>query len=300
MTKISCHLWLVVLLLVSSISSNLGANATFQEQRRQEVDTGDGTTTFVKAGHPDPSPSSTLTCLPAPSGAFGGVAGCIPIPTSTADGLVDGTPSFTEVESIPTTTTTTPLGFLPPPPPVTTATPAEPADITTYTTLPPGASFITLPSGQFTSPQFITTTLPGSSSETVVPVIVPTGSGGGGGGGPPVICAGCPFPAAIIIPPIEGGGGGGGGGSGFCFQLFSLKIGSCPQDDNDNSGGDDDGSKPTDTPKTDKPSETTGETPTSTEQASACTISVTATFESVFCTVTATYGKLHGSPQHKD
>ena len=113
MTKPSCLLpWLAPLLILNPIFFSLGANAAYQEQRRQEVDTLDETTPFLKAGQLDPSSSSTLSCLPAPSGAFGGVVGCIPIPTSTTNGLVDGAASSTEVEGVLTTTTTTLLGFL--------------------------------------------------------------------------------------------------------------------------------------------------------------------------------------------
>lgn len=97
---------------------------------------------------------------------------------------------------------------------------------TTLTTLPPGASIQTI-TDDITENMVTTTTLDGSIDPTVVPIIVPSGK-------PPVICWGCvtlPTNAQIQVPE-------------FCVKILGLKIGSCPDKNNqvngeEGGGGDD-------------------------------------------------------------
>lgn len=87
-----------------------------------------------------------------------------------------------------------------------------------------------------------------------------------------MICFGCyiTFPPNIEIN-ISGK---------FCIQLFGLKIGNCPPDQ-DKSGTDHTGK--------DDPPHSTGSDPTQSEtKTESCTSTITRTYESVFCTVTGT------------
>ncbi|KAF7515117.1 hypothetical protein G7054_g14750 [Neopestalotiopsis clavispora] len=140
----------------------------------------------------------------------------------------------------------------------------------TLTTLPTSASLVTLTNTQsYTTPVYITTTSPGGHDSTVVPVIIPTGK-------PPVVCFGCytEFPPNIEINDSK---------SGFCVQLFGLKIGNCPPDEGgNNTGGGDD--HPT---QTDPNSSGTSASETSSSSSSSCTQIVTVTSRSVFCSVTS-------------
>ncbi|KAI0134711.1 hypothetical protein BJ170DRAFT_213377 [Xylariales sp. AK1849] len=131
--------------------------------------------------------------------------------------------------------------------PTSTSTTVVPV---TMTTLPSGASILTLTDYPGTTPVYITTTSPGGNEATVVPVIFPNT-------GPPEICFGCyiTFPPNIEIQVPE-----------FCIQLFGLKIGNCPKDDGN---------------PTQNPTQNPTETPTE-----SCSTTITATYESVFCVVT--------------
>ncbi|KAK2017405.1 hypothetical protein LZ32DRAFT_665299 [Colletotrichum eremochloae] len=99
--------------------------------------------------------------------------------------------------------------------------------------------------------------------------------------GPPVVCFGCyfKFPPNIAIKVPE-----------FCIQLFGIKIGNCPPDkkgDNDNGGNDDEDDDDDDDDEDDddeKSSKT--ETTTSISSTSSCTVTVTATQQTVFCSIT--------------
>ncbi|KAF9878234.1 hypothetical protein CkaCkLH20_04272 [Colletotrichum karsti] len=134
-----------------------------------------------------------------------------------------------------------------------------------------------------TTPFYITTTSPGGDSPTIVPVIFPLDN-------PlPVICFGCiiSFPPNLVLNTPR-----------FCIQFLGLKIGNCPpkKDNGGSSDGDDDGgdnddeeskSKTKDEASSDKSTATSTSTSTST---SSCTTIVTATHQSVFCSVTVTQG----------
>ncbi|TDZ35662.1 hypothetical protein C8035_v007128 [Colletotrichum spinosum] len=157
-------------------------------------------------------------------------------------------------------------------------------------------SFATRQGVAYTTPFYVTTTSPGGSSPTIVPVIIPFD-------GIPIICFTCyvKFPPNIQISTPK-----------FCIQLFGRKIGSCPADkgggggggggdgdgdgdgdddddndddddgDDDDEGDDDDGDDDDD----DEEEKTSSAEPTSTS--SSCTTVVTATYQSVFCSVTVT------------
>ncbi|KAK1846933.1 hypothetical protein CCHR01_10448 [Colletotrichum chrysophilum] len=129
----------------------------------------------------------------------------------------------------------------------------------TLTKIPELAVFQTLTDVTYTTPTYITTTSPRSDQPTIVPVIIPFS-------GPPRICFGCylSFPPNIAISVPE-----------FCIQLFGLNIGSCPpSSDTDGKDGDNNEDQ-----KSDSQSSTTS-------TSSSCTTTITATHESVFCSVT--------------
>ncbi|OHW93877.1 hypothetical protein CSPAE12_07603 [Colletotrichum incanum] len=147
------------------------------------------------------------------------------------------------------------------------------------TTLPSGANFQILEGVTYTSPTYITTTSPGSDQPTIVPIIAPFS-------GPPKICFGCfaHFPPNIKIDVPE-----------FCIQLFGLKIGNCPpkknknKDDKKGDGDGDDGNADDDnkpTSQTRKPRTSRKQTTTTSVSSSSCTVIITATQKSVFCSVT--------------
>ncbi|KAK1976092.1 hypothetical protein LZ30DRAFT_604167 [Colletotrichum cereale] len=154
----------------------------------------------------------------------------------------------------------------------------------TLTTLPIGVNFVTLDSVTYTSPTYITTTSPGSNNPTIVPIIFPFV-------GPPMICFNCfiSFPPNIQIDVPQ-----------FCIQLFGLKIGNCPPKKDSKNDNKKDDKK--DDKKGDKEEEKEGgddqkeddEEPTKSEEqstttstsSSSCTVTITATHRSVFCSVT--------------
>ncbi|KAK1961492.1 hypothetical protein LY78DRAFT_750187 [Colletotrichum sublineola] len=148
----------------------------------------------------------------------------------------------------------------------------------TVTILPSGVSFQTLDRVTYTSPTYITTTSPGSNHPTVVPIIIPFV-------GPPMICFNCfvTFPPNIKIDVPQ-----------FCIQLFGLKIGNCPPKKDDKKGGDEEedeggGEKEDDDEKKDddeKPTKSEKQSTTTSTSSSSCTVTVTATHRSVFCSVT--------------
>ncbi|KAK1974044.1 LOW QUALITY PROTEIN: hypothetical protein LZ30DRAFT_754943 [Colletotrichum cereale] len=154
-------------------------------------------------------------------------------------------------------------------------------DPPTITTLPPEATLITPTGITLTTPHYITTTSPGGSDPTIVPVIFPFV-------GPPVICFGCyiKFPPNIAINVPQ-----------FCIQLLGIKIGNCPADDKNEDKKDDNDDKKDDDNDTNnedeedkdgdddddnKESSKTG----STTSTSSCTVTVTATQRTVFCSIT--------------
>ncbi|OIW23745.1 hypothetical protein CONLIGDRAFT_673949 [Coniochaeta ligniaria NRRL 30616] len=141
---------------------------------------------------------------------------------------------------------------------------------TTMRTLPPWARIETL-TGGFTECTVITTTSPGATSPTIVPVIVPVG-------GPPLIYWGCvPFwPNNLEIRFPQ-----------FCIDILCFKIGICPRGDSGGGGGGGDGGQPTQSDKpTDKATSQSTTFPTSSKPSTACSVTVAATHESVFCSVT--------------
>lgn len=91
--------------------------------------------------------------------------------------------------------------------------------------------------------------------------------------GPPVVCFGCysSFPPNVKIDTPE-----------FCVQLFGHSIGRCPPDGNEDSGGDDENEEPDPDDDDDDDDEPDEEE----DEEEECTESVTATYVSVFCTVT--------------
>ncbi|EFQ32267.1 uncharacterized protein GLRG_07411 [Colletotrichum graminicola M1.001] len=144
----------------------------------------------------------------------------------------------------------------------------------TLTTLPSGVSFQTLERVTYTSPTYITTTSPGSNHPTIVPIIIPHV-------GPPIVCFNCfiNFPPNVKIDVPQ-----------FCIQLFGLKIGNCPpkndnkgdeKDDKEKDEGDDD-KKDDD----EKPTKSEKQSTTTSTSSSSCTVTITATHRSVFCSVT--------------
>ncbi|KAI1857971.1 hypothetical protein JX265_011001 [Neoarthrinium moseri] len=143
----------------------------------------------------------------------------------------------------------------------TTASTMEPF---TVVTLPAGATLVPLPEYTAPTPIYITTTSPGRTEQTIVPVIISVS-------GPPDICFGCytTFPPNIQID-VSGS---------FCIQLFGTKIGNCPKD------GEGSGSNPS------EPSDPSSPDPEPTEpktEKESCTETLTATYESIFCTVVGT------------
>ncbi|KAK2035340.1 hypothetical protein LX32DRAFT_688661 [Colletotrichum zoysiae] len=116
--------------------------------------------------------------------------------------------------------------------------------------------------------------------------------------GPPIICFGCyiKFPPNISINVPS-----------FCIQLFGLKIGNCPTDDNKSNGDDDrdDGKEDDQDDDNDEDEEDDKEkneekdddedeedddesttSTTSTTSTASCTVTVTATQQTVFCSIT--------------
>ncbi|KAK2612072.1 hypothetical protein QQS21_001921 [Conoideocrella luteorostrata] len=167
----------------------------------------------------------------------------------------------------------------------TTSTTVPPAIVTT---LPSGASLVTLTHGTQTKPEYITITNTGTRQETIVPVIIPVQ-------GPPIICYGChkSFPPNIKIDT-----------PGFCVQLFGHKIGKCTQD-HPGDPGDVGKSKPSKEPPAPektatKPSERRESTKLLTSNTStlsqSCTQTVTASYVSVFCTVARVAKQPRGEP----
>ncbi|KZL68175.1 hypothetical protein CI238_08876 [Colletotrichum incanum] len=122
----------------------------------------------------------------------------------------------------------------------------------TITILPPSAFLLTLSGIKLTTPHYITTTSPGGNDPTVVPVIFPFK-------GPPLLCFGCyiHFPPNVAIKLPQ-----------FCIRLFGLKIGKYDKEEKD-----------------DKKSSKTKST-SSASSTSSCTITVTATLQTVFCSIT--------------
>jgi len=212
-------------------------------------------------GTQDPADPAVSGVLADSSGVNSDLAGIVATVTGGSP------PTTSSIEVVPPQTSTTDIV----PPPVTTEETTSPAPPpATITTLPPGASLVTLSTGTFVSDVYITTTSEGSNEPTIVPVIIPPG------GGPPIICFGCfgSFPPNIVVNIT--------GPEGFCVQFLGLKIGNCPTDQSPTEG-------PTQAPTTEGPSPTTdSESPTS--STSPCSATITATFKSVFCTVTGDAG----------
>ncbi|KAF3804607.1 hypothetical protein GCG54_00012095, partial [Colletotrichum gloeosporioides] len=129
------------------------------------------------------------------------------------------------------------------------------------------------------TPFIITTTSPGGGNDpTIVPVIFPFK-------GPPIICFGC-FPG-IEFPPkfkltLEV--------PEFCIKIFFIEIGNCDKG-GDDEGGDDNEDDKNDDKKNDddkKDDKTETEEKSTSTSTSSCTTTVTATRQSVFCSVTVT------------
>ncbi|KAK2063723.1 hypothetical protein LY76DRAFT_661200 [Colletotrichum caudatum] len=165
--------------------------------------------------------------------------------------------------------------------------PALTTNPVTITVLPPEAILVTLTGITYTTPRYITTTSPGGSGPTIVPVIFPFT-------GPPIICFSCfiRFPPNIEINVPS-----------FCIQLFGLKIGNCPADDNKSKKDDDKDDGKDDDKDDDKDDEKDededddedeeeeeddedDESTTSTTSTASCTVTVTATQQTVFCSIT--------------
>ncbi|WQF86722.1 hypothetical protein CDEST_11736 [Colletotrichum destructivum] len=158
------------------------------------------------------------------------------------------------------------------------------SDHPTITALPPGASLFTVTGITLATPHYVTTTSPGGSDPTIVPIIFPFT-------GPPLICFGCfkSFPPNIAIKLPQ-----------FCIRLLGLRIGNCPTDDkkDDKDGGEDDGKDDdkevgkdhdkedsNDEDDDDKKS-SKANAATSTTSTSSCIVTVTATHQTVFCSIT--------------
>ncbi|KAI8213052.1 hypothetical protein K4K52_006369 [Colletotrichum sp. SAR 10_76] len=129
------------------------------------------------------------------------------------------------------------------------------------------------------TPFIITTTSPGGGNDpTIVPVIFPFK-------GPPIICFGC-FPGIEFPPKFkltlkvpE-----------FCIKIFFIEIGNCDKG-GDDEGGDDNEDDNNDDKKNDddkKDDKTETEEKSTSTSTSSCTTTVTATRQSVFCSVTVT------------
>ncbi|KAF4880390.1 hypothetical protein CGCSCA1_v000675 [Colletotrichum siamense] len=155
------------------------------------------------------------------------------------------------------------------------------------------ASFVTLSDFSITTPTIITTTKAGSNGQEIVPVILvkpkkknPTDPD------PipvPVVCFGC-FPGIQFPPKIkvtlklpE-----------ICIQILWFKIENCPSGEDKKGGGGDGGDgndddKPNDEPddpeSTQKSTEKTSST-SSSSSSSSCTVTATATHQTVYCSVT--------------
>ncbi|KAI1851767.1 hypothetical protein JX266_003229 [Neoarthrinium moseri] len=172
----------------------------------------------------------------------------------------------------------------------TTASTMEPF---TVVTLPAGATLVPLPEYTAPTPIYITTTSPGRTEQTIVPgahihakrkqckilsmltqfiVIIPVS-------GPPEICFGCytTFPPNIQID-VSGS---------FCIQLFGTKIGNCPEDGKDSSPNPSEPDEPSN-PDPDDPSNPDPKPTEPKTESEACRETLTATYESIFCTVVGT------------